>query len=123
MDKRGGREGNSLREWKNSCHCLSLLDDIFLLDEVLDKWVWTHNHLDGYSMKDISSWCAACRIFTMFMRVREGETIIHLVLDCDFFKGIWHPFLKWLRISTVNHSNVDKHALQFGGSRGFRKDI
>lgn len=62
-------EKATLCERKNSCHCVSLLDDIFLLVEVVDKWVWTHNHFNGYSMKESSSWCDVCRIITMFRRV------------------------------------------------------
>lgn len=49
-------------EKENIClqlaHCASILDSIFLQDNVVDKWVWTPNLTEGCMVKD------ACHILS-----------------------------------------------------------
>ena len=40
----------------------------------------------------------------------------HLFLDSDFFGGLWHYVLCWLRICFVHPIVVCMHVLQFNGS-------
>jgi len=44
-------------------------------------------------------------------------------LECDFYNNLWHLILRWLGIYTVQPGGIGVHALQFGGSHVFRKEI
>lgn len=68
----------------------------------------------GVTVKGVPTYSGGCG---------KEELINHLFLRCDFLDRIWYLIHQWLCISTITPIDGLEHALQFGGSHVFWKEI
>ena len=47
----------------------------------------------------------------------------HLFVKCDFYGRIWSLVVSWLGFSTAPHKFLHDHLVQFGGLRGYSKNV